>query len=333
MVTLEAKLAFLRQPASYPFAVSRVETVETHMSWVFLTERHAYKLKKPVNYGVPDFSTLEARHFFCDEEIRLNRRLAPAVYLASLPLTVDAGGHLDIGGCGEAVDWLVAMRRLPAERMLDCAIRCGVATGKDMIRVANYIAAFYRTCLPVSVSPVEYRHRFERDIDLCRETLAQSRFGLPAGNIDAAYGAQRDALQRMAKLLDERVDGQHIVEGHGDLRAEHVCLADDVAIIDCLEFSRQLRIADPFDELGFLALECERLNAPLLGDDLLLAYETAAGESVPAGLIHFYKSIRAGLRARLAIRHLDEEVFRYSPEWARRAMQYLELAESHARQA
>lgn len=333
MVGLEAKLAFLRQPASYPFPVSRVETVETHMSWVFLTERHAYKLKKPVNYGIPDFSTLEARHFFCDEEVRLNRRLAPAVYLASLSLSVDASGHLEIDGSGEAVDWLVAMRRLPAERMLDRAIRCGVASGKDMIRVANHLAAFYRTCLPVPVAPADYRGRFGRDIALCRETLAQPRFGLPTSDIDAAYDAQREALQRMAPLLDERVDGRHIVEGHGDLRAEHVCLEGNVAIIDCLEFSRQLRIADPLDELGFLALECERLNAPLLGDDLFRAYEAATGESGPAGLVHFYKSIRAGLRARLAIRHLDEEMFRCSPEWGRRAMQYLELAVSHARRA
>lgn len=333
MISLEAKLAFLRQPSSYPFTVSRVESIETHMSWVFLTERHAYKLKKPVNYGMPDFSTLEARHFFCDEEIRLNRRLAPDIYLASLPLTANAGGHLGIDGDGEAVEWLVAMRRLPAERMLDRVLRLGLASAKDMVRIAARLAAFYRTCDPVVLSPAAYCQRFAEDIVLCRDTLADPGFGLPLAAVDAACALQRAALDRMAPLLARRADARRIVEGHGDLRAEHVCLADGIAIIDCLEFSRALRTADPFDELGFLALECERLGAPLLGDDLLRAYEEATGDNIPAALIHFYQSIRAALRARLAIRHLLEPVFRCSPEWARRTMQYLALAESHARQA
>ena len=118
MITLDAKIAFLLQPASYPEHVYRIETVETHMSWIFLTEQHAYKLKKPVDYGIPDFSTIEARRFFCEEEVRLNRRLTTDVYIATLPLVVNTSGHLEIAGPGPAVDWLVKMRRLPVQRML-----------------------------------------------------------------------------------------------------------------------------------------------------------------------------------------------------------------------
>ena len=96
--------------------------IETHMSWVYLTDRHAYKLKKPVRYDYLDFSTLEARRQNCEDEIRLNRRLAPDVYLAAIPLTVDAEGGLRLDGTGAVVDWLVKMRRLPADQMMDRAI-------------------------------------------------------------------------------------------------------------------------------------------------------------------------------------------------------------------
>lgn len=333
MVTLEAKLAFLRQPSSYPGQVLRVEAVETHMSWVFLTEQHAYKLKKPVNYGTPDFSTLEARHFFCDEEIRLNRHLALDVYLESTPLTVNACEHLQIGGPGPVADWLVVMRRLPANRMLDYLIKSGLATENDMARIAAHLAVFYHACLRAGLAPADYRRRFERSIAQSRETLACPAFRLPLSAVTAMHAAQQEALHRVAPLLDERVRTQHIVEGHGDLRTEHVCIEDGIAIIDCLEFSQELRIADPFDELGFLALECERFHMASLGDLLLHAYSGLSGDTIVPELIHFYKSVRASLRARLTIRHLAEERFRYSPEWTRRAMHYLEMAERHAKQA
>ena len=115
----EAKLAFLAQRAAYSDRPCRVECIETHMAWVFLTDRHAFKLKKPVRYEFLDFSTVEARRQDCAREIELNRRLAADVYLESVPLSVGADGLLQLGGDGEIVDWLVKMRRLPRERMLD----------------------------------------------------------------------------------------------------------------------------------------------------------------------------------------------------------------------
>ncbi len=105
--TLEAKLAFLKQAAAYPEPTSRVDAIETHMSWVFLTDTHAYKLKKPVRYDYLDFSTIEARHLDSEMEVRLNRRLAAEVYLGVIPLVCDATGVMGLGGAGETIDWLV----------------------------------------------------------------------------------------------------------------------------------------------------------------------------------------------------------------------------------
>ena len=112
-VALDEKVAFLRAPTSYPAGPSTVEAVETHMAWVFLTDRHAYKLKKPVAYAELDFTTLARRHWACAEEVRLNRRLAGSVYQGLVPLTADPQDTLILGGGGEIVDWLVQMRRLP----------------------------------------------------------------------------------------------------------------------------------------------------------------------------------------------------------------------------
>lgn len=328
MISLEAKLAFLRQPGSYHEQACRVEAIETHMSWVFLTEDHAYKLKKPVQYGLLDFSTLEARRHFCEEELRLNRRLAPNVYLDTVPLVVN-NQHLELAGPGTIVDWLVKMRRLPAQRMLDYMIKAGVAQRSDMEQIASQLAHFYRKCIPIDLAPLAYCGRFERDIEQSRLVLREPSYRLPAEEIDSLCRAQRAGLRRITGLLSERVSGHRIVEGHGDLRAEHVCMESAPVIIDCLEFSPELRETDPVDELAFLALECERLGAPELGCALLDAYEKESGAAISPTLVHFYQSVRASLRARLTIRHLSEEKFQYSAEWQRRSLHYLQLAEAH----
>lgn len=149
-------------------------------------------------------------------------------------------------------------------------------------------------------------------------------------------GTAVDWLVKMRRLpadamLGARVASGRILEGHGDLRPEHVYLGEPPAIIDCLEFSAELRWLDAADEVGFLALECERARAAALGCVLLHSWREASGDTVPDALLHFYQSCRACSRARLAIRHLREARYRGSPVWRRRAMRYLALAERHLR--
>jgi aminoglycoside phosphotransferase family enzyme len=328
-VTLESKVAFLRQPSSFPEPTYRVEAIETHMSWVFLTDGYAYKLKKPVRYDFLDFSTVEARRYYCDEELRLNRRLAAKVYLSLAAVKLDSVGHLQLDGDGTVIDWLVKMRRLPTRNMLDYAIKHGTASAADVGKVAARLAAFYRACTPIAIDPVMYRSRFLINIDAHVQELSQPAYQLPSEQVSGIGSAQRAALQNMARLFDDRVQSGKIVEGHGDLRPEHICLDPELNIIDCLEFSRDLRIVDPVDEIAFLAMESERLGAIGLGAVLLRTYCEMSNDSPAAALIHFYQSYRASLRATIAIRHLNEEKFRYSPEWPRRALEYLQLAEQH----
>jgi aminoglycoside phosphotransferase family enzyme len=328
-VAVEVKVAFLRRPDAYPEQPKRVETVETHMSWVFLADGYAYKLKKPVCYDFLDFSTLDARRRDSEEEVRLNRRLAPDVYLGTVPLTLDAQGQLRLGGDGEIVDWLVRMRRLPAERMLDHGIRRRTVTEADVARVAESLARFYLAAPPVELTPAAYRQRLvERVNDNLRE-LASPAFGLPQDVIRAVSSAQLALIEREPGLFDRRVEEKRIVEGHGDLRPEHVCLEPPL-FIDCLEFQRDYRILDAADEVAFLALECERLGGAWVGDVLFRTYGEIAGDHPPEKLLHFYRSYRACLRAKIAIWHLKDPGMPNPERWSRRAMEYLGLAEQYA---
>jgi aminoglycoside phosphotransferase family enzyme len=328
-VMLESKVAFLRQPSSFPEPAYRVEAIETHMSWVFLTEGYAYKLKKPVCHDFLDFRTIAARRHYCEEEVRLNRRLAAQVYLGIVALSINALGNLQLGEHGTVIDWLVKMRRLPTEHMLDYAIRNRTANADDIRRVAARMATFYRNCQPVAVEPAAYRAAFLRDIERNREELVRPAYQLSVDQVQGLCRAQRTVLNQQRDWFDARVREGRIVEGHGDLRPEHICLVPAVAVIDCLEFSRDLRIVDAADELAYLALECERLGMPELGSLLLPAYGDISGDRPNPALLHFYQSFRATLRARIAIKHLEEEKFRYSAEWRRRCNEYLQLAQRH----
>lgn len=327
--TLPAKVAFLRNPASYPEHPSRVDAVETHMSWVFLLDRQVYKLKKPVRYELQDFRSLRARRHYCAEELRLNQRLAPNAYLGLVPLTLARHGGLALGGAGPAVEWLVRMRRLPAARMLDHALLHGAPEPGDLQRVAARLAAFHGSLAPEPLDADGWLAKLRHQIGARQRALAAPAFRLPSARIAMLAARQLAMLDHVAPLLAARVRAGRIVEGHGDLRPEHVCLAEPVAIIDCLEFARSLRVADTADELGFLALECERLGAPAAGQELLRAYAAASGDAPPASVQHFYQSTRATARALIAARHLLDPQFRRSPHWTRRAFQYLDLAERH----
>ena len=329
---LEEKVAFLGRPQAYPGEPPGVAAVETHMSWVFLTERFAYKLKKPVRYDFLDFRSLESRRGSCEEEIRLNGRLAPGVYLGVVPLTADESGTLAIDGSGRPVDWLVRMRRLPAERMLDRAIRPGEVKTRDLRAVALLLSRFFADAVPVAMPPAEYRRRLASAVTGNRRALSVPDFGLQRQAVERVTGALRKTLMGSAPLFDTRVRRGRIREGHGDLRAEHVFLGPKAAVIDCIEFNRDFRIQDSADELSFLAMECEMLGSPGAGKVILESCCGRLGDEPPPELIAFYKAFRAMMRARLAVLHLEDKELRNPDFWRSRAAAYLELAGKYARE-
>lgn len=330
-IALSAKIAFLKEPRHYPDPTTAVTALETHRSWVFLTDQHAYKLKKPGSYTYLDVSTIAARKYYCEEEIRLNARLAADVYLALVPLTADCAGKIELGGTGRVVDWLVKMRRLPADRMLDVVIERKQAPEEQIRGVAQKLAKFYRAAAPIAVAPDDYRNGFERDIRANLRELSRPLFGLRHDLVEVPCAAQLKFLNHASALFDRRTREGRIVEAHGDLRPEHVCLLEpEPVVIDCLEFSLTLRTLDAAADLAFLAQECERLGAPRVGQTAFAIYSEITRDDPPATLLRFYKSYWACLRAKLCAWHLTDPACRDPGKWSRLATNYLVRAQGYA---
>jgi aminoglycoside phosphotransferase family enzyme len=323
----EELVAFLSLPETHDDRPHIVEVRETHMSWVFLAGAHVYKLKKPLRTAYLDFSTLAARERNCRQEVRLNRRLAADIYLGVVAITRDADGTLALGGSGETVDWLVKMRRLPADRMLDAAIRSGSVTADDIETVATLLVRFFSQLEPAGNTVADYLARLEYQLHLDRAILCDARFDLPPGLAERVL----DRLMNAVKSGDGKIEGalqaKRIVEGHGDLRPEHVCLLDPPVIIDCLEFDRDLRLVDPFDDIAYLAMECGFIGAPWIGEILMARIADGLGVRPPDTLIAFYTAFRACLRARLSLAHLLDPVPRTPEKWLPQAIAYLEIAD------
>ena len=328
---LDAKLAFLSDPASYRSAPAEIARRETHMSWVFLAGERVYKLKKPVRFPYLDFSTLGRRERACRAELRLNRRLAPDIYLDVVPL-VDSGHGLALGGAGRPVDWLVCMKRLDERLMLDHLIGAGQLRPHQVERLVQVLARFYRGAAPTFLPPAVHLADLKASLDYNRRVLLDRRFNLPAGLVWRIDRIQRHFLASCGGLIAARLRHRHIVDGHGDLRPEHIWLDGRVRIIDCLEFNPRLRIVDPFDEIAYLSLECERLGAAWVGKMLRRRMKTLLRDGPADALFAFYHCYRATLRARLAIAHLYEAHPRTPEKWPRLAKHYLALSDRSARE-
>ena len=325
---LREKVRFLADPRAYGGAVAEVETVETHMSFVFLAGDRVYKLKKPVRLPYLDFSTLAAREANCRAELRLNIRLAPDTYLRVAALTRSDRDGLAIEGAGETVDWLVVMRRLPADRMLDGLIRAGALEPAAIDRLAARLADFYRAAERPRIAPEAYALRLLDEQRQNRAVITLARFAIDHERAEKTLARLEAALRAHRPLLEARAAGGFIVDGHGDLRPEHVCFQNGVVIFDCLEFNDTLRHVDPIDEVANLAVECARLGAEALGPRLLTGVLAALSWQASPTLYLLHSARRALLRARLALAHLLDPVPRQPERWEPQATQYLALAEA-----
>jgi aminoglycoside phosphotransferase family enzyme len=300
------------------------------MSWVFLAGNEVYKLKKPVHFPYLDFSTLAKREAACRAELQLNRRLAADVYLGVMPLT-KRGGQLSIGGDGVPVDWLVHMKRLDERFMLDHVIETRRLGPAQLDRLVEILALFYRSATPVNLPPSIHLADWTRSFDYNKRVLLDPRFRIPGGLVRQIDTVQRRFLKSRGQQIIARLRHRRIVDGHGDLRPEHIWLDDKVRIIDCLEFNARLRINDPLDEIAFLALECERLGATWAGNYLRRRMTHILRNGPAEELFTFYYCHRATLRARLAIAHLLEECPRTPEKWPWLCATYLALAKKSAR--
>ena len=332
-------LAFLQCPKSYPNRPDEVTTIETHISWIFLAGKHAYKLKKPVRLGFLDFSTLEKRKEACEAELRLNQRLSPTVYRAVVPV-VEVGSRLQIGnskvragvGSPRIIDWLVRMRRLDDAFTLQQRITDGRA--EDIVasvrQVASKLATFYATQAPITVRTSAYRELLLSHIeDNYRQLLDWTSDPTQRDTIRLVHSRQRRFLGIYPDVFDNRVRDGRIVDGHGDLRPEHIYLYRSPVIIDCIEFSKEYRSNDIADELAFLAMECDRQGFHSAESILFDAYANESQDIVDRQLIAFYKSYRACVRAKVAAIRVSQQRDEGLAGNPCLVTQYLDLAKSY----
>ena len=330
-VTSDKLVRFLRRPENYGDGTCAVDFKETHISWVALTDRRAYKVKKPVCFPFLDYSTLELRLHACREELRLGRRLAPDVYLGYVPIAVGPLGKLQFGGDGPVVNYCVVMKRLPETRMLDRLIREQTATRADIDRLLSVLVPFYAKAVR---GPAIDQHATASAIETQgRENLAtigSTDHGLPGSMFKRVRASQLQFLKLSAAVFAERVRSGRICEGHGDLRPEHVCMVDPPVVFDCVEFSLPLRSADVISELAFLAMELDFLGVPDLATALIESYKTRTCDAVPDTLINFYKSYRACIRAKVDLLRAGQLTGPAAEQARTHARRYLQLASYYA---
>jgi aminoglycoside phosphotransferase family enzyme len=325
MATVEQKVVFLSDPRSYPHNPEAVEPIETHMSWVFLAGDRVFKFKKPVAFPFLDFTTLEMRKDNCAEEFRLNQTLAEDTYQRVLPLTEASSGALALDGDGAVVEWLVEMKRLHRADSLDARLAAGGVEPDDIAAVAEKLALFYKNSAPQVADGVLYLKHLAHEHAVNRKILTRPEFELTDHAIQAIE--EVDArLEVVREEIEARIAAGLIVEGHGDLRPEHVYLGTPPLIIDRLEFDRSMRILDPYDEANYLGLECQFVGNSWIRSLLLETLDKHLDARPSPALMGFYSAFRAVLRARICIAHLLDDEPATPEKWPKRARDYLSLA-------
>jgi uncharacterized protein len=303
---LSAVLAALSNPRAYPFVVPSVEVRQTHISAVFLAGDFAYKLKKPVNLGFLDFSTVEKRRHFCDEEVRLNLRLAPDVYLGVVPVT-RSGNSLTFEGHGEVVEWAVKMRRLPDSATFLSRLQHGEIGTELTETLARRIAAFHAAAQ--GGDRVAAFGHFEVVAGNAVENLTQSISHIGGTISESVYERLRHltdlALVRLRTLIDDRAQRHVPRDTHGDLHLDHVYLfpdrqpPGDLVVIDCIEFNERFRFADPVADMAFLVMDLIFRGRRDLARSFAEAYFRAAGDEEGRALLPFYTAYRAAVRGKV----------------------------------
>ena len=316
--------AMLR-PEMYPYRPATVDFVQTHISYVFLAGDEVYKVKKPVHFSFVDFSTLERRRHFCHEEVRLNRRLAPHVYLGVVAIC-RAGVTYRLGSEGDAaaVEYAVRMRRLPADRTLDQLLDRGDVTLAMIDQLARRLADFHRRA---DAGP---HVTANGDVAAIAAVLEDNFAGMrpfhgvtiAAAEDDAIQKFSRDFLRRQGPLFRRRRAEHRIRDCHGDLHTEHICFDGEPVIFDCIEFNPKFRYCDTASEIAFLAMDLDYHERPELARHLVSDYAAHADDPELPGLVPFYQCHRAYVRGKVdSLKSAEEEVEPAERERARASAQ------------
>jgi aminoglycoside phosphotransferase family enzyme/predicted kinase len=305
---LPAEIQALLSPDAYPHSTGAIELRQTHISYLLFAGDFVYKVKKPLDLGFLDFSTIEKRRHYCEQEVRLNRRLCSGTYLGVVPVSY-VDGELKVDARGNTVDYAVKMRRLPDEGMMTPLLERGGVTPEMVARIARVMADFHASSERsdeidsyggLETAMVNWRENFEQTEPYIGRTITQAQFDDIRAFVDNVAGSD-------SELFAQRVREWRARDCHGDLRADAVCFVDDgVCIFDCIEFNERFRFSDVAADIAFLAMDLEDRGRQDLSDVLMGQYLGASLDSTLPLVLPFYKCYRAYVRGKVDGFQLDQ---------------------------
>ena len=323
MVRAERLIRELKRPGAFPENGGEPKLVQTHVSWVFITERYAYKLKKPMNFGFLDFSTLEKRKLYCHREIELNSRLAPDIYIGVYPVTEHNGkmritdrklvdtAESDVVEKEDVVEYCVKMKRIPDSVLMRSVFDNGRLGVKEIRSIARTIAEFHRRAMASGeidrFGAMELvKFNTDENFEQTREFVGRSISG---DRYEAIRNWTNDFYEKHGGIFEKRIRKKKIRDCHGDLHMEHVCLTEPVSIIDCIEFNDRFRYSDTASDIAFLIMDLEYNNGADLANELYRSYLEHAHEpdiELFDLVLNFYKVYRAYVRGKVISFQLND---------------------------
>jgi len=325
---------YLQKPELYGNDNKKAEIIQTHISFVVLTDKYVYKIKKPVDFGFLDFSTLEKRKFFCEEEIRLNKRLCPEIYLEIVTLNY-LDDKLSINGPGKIVDYAVKMKQFSQDNIMTSKLKQGEIDVDDIDKMVDILVEFYNKSDrnpeidkfgTMELIKNNTDENFEQTKDVKDITIPQHIFNF-------IKMATNDFLDKKQQVLNQRIENGYIRDCHGDLHSGNIVVDEDVCIFDCIEFNTRFRYSDVACDLAYLCMDLDYLGYPYLSSYFINRYIEKSNDPGIVEVINFYKCYRAYVRAKvLGFRLNDPNISQEDKEEVTKtAASYFRLAYYYAR--
>jgi uncharacterized protein len=323
----------LLTPEAYPQKTGKIELIQTHISFVFLTEKHVYKVKKAVNFGFLDFSTLDKRKFFCEKELELNRRLCPEIYLEVVPITKSQG--IKVGGSGQVVEYALKMKRLPQEKIMTLLLKEGKIGLKTVDEIAQIVADFHSKAASnneinqfgsLKIVKTNWDENFAQTTKYINQTISQKQFQFTQTKIN-------DFMMKNQALFESRIAGGRIRDCHGDLHSGNIFVTDKICIFDAIEFNYRFRYSDVAADVAFLAMDLDFQKRSDLADHFIERYLAYSKDTQLPLLLPFYKCYRAYVRGKVISFRLDDQnINQNEKETAtKEAQEYFKLAAKYAK--
>ncbi len=293
-------IKLMLNPDTYPVKPKKVNMLQTHISYLFIAGEHVYKVKKPVSFGFIDYSSLERRKFYCEQEIKLNSRLSPEIYLGISLIAADKDAF-SLDGKGRTEEYAVKMRRLPDDRMMDKMILAKKINRDTIEAIAKKLVGFHRDA-DVNDEICSFGN-IEVILKNVNENFTQTEKYIGTSLSKEEYNLIKDFslgfIDKNKILFKKRCDEKRIKDCHGDLRAEHICLSDKIYIFDCIEFNDRFRYGDVASEAAFLAMDLDFFGEKGLSKYFVDTYIALSGDRDISRLISFYKCYRAYVRGKV----------------------------------